>query len=104
MKDIIIRQGETIRQTITVDEEGAVSATFVATDGVTNVIEELATFSGLTADISVTDTVIPADSYDYYVSILWDDGSIDYLPDNSSCDEEVCEFPQLTICAVPGVS
>jgi hypothetical protein len=104
VKDITIRQGETLRQTVTVDEEGAVSATFVATDGVTNVIEETANFSGLTADITVLNTIVPTGTYEYYVSILWDDDTVDYLPDSSACSDDECELPELTICAVPGVS
>lgn len=103
MNDITIGQGETIRQTVTVEDEGAVTATFVATDGTTNVIEEAVAFTGLTADISTTDTVIPVGSYDYYIKIEWDDATVDYLPDFSDCDGD-CDLPQLIICEVPGVS
>lgn len=103
MKDIQIGQGETIRDTITVEEEGAVTATFVATDGESNVIEEIVNFDGLTAEVVVLDTVKPPGTYDYYYKITWDDDSVDYIPDFSNCQGE-CELPQLIICEIPGVS
>lgn len=103
MNDLRIGQGETIRQTVTVEEEGAATATFIATDGNTNIIEEEATFDGMTADISTTDTIVPIGSYDYYIKIEWDDGSVDYVPNFADCEDE-CELPQLIVCEVPGVS
>lgn len=103
MKDIKIGQGETIRQTITVEEDGAVTATFIATDGDTNVVEVEEAFVNKVADISTNNTVIPPGGYDYYIKIDWDDDSVDYLPDFSDCEDE-CELPQLIICEVPGVS
>lgn len=104
MNDLKIHQGETIRDTITVEEEGAATAEFIATDGTNNVIETLVNFDGLTADVSTNDTIIPVGSYDYYYRITWDDGSIDILPNAKDCEEEECTFPQLIICEVPGVS
>jgi hypothetical protein len=104
MKDIKIGQGETIRQTITVDQTGADTATFIATDGETNLIDVEVNFVDMEANISTTATVIPIGSYDYYIKIVWDDGTVDYLPDFSNCEEEQCAFPQLIICEVPGVS
>jgi hypothetical protein len=103
MRDLTIGQGETIRDKVIVEEEGAVSVTFVATDGNVNVIEEVFTFDGLEADVTIMDTIIPPDSYDYYYKIIWDDDSVDYLPDFSNCEGE-CVLPQLNICEVPGVS
>lgn len=103
MKDITLGQGQTIRDTITVDEEGAVSATFVATDGDTNLIEEVFSFDGLVATVTVTDTIHPPGSYDYYYKILWDDDTVDYIPNLRDCEDE-CEFPQLIICEIPEVS
>lgn len=103
MRDMKIGQGETIRDTVTVDEEGAVTATFVATDGTTNIIEEVVNFDGMTADVVVMDTIVNPGTYDYYYKIVWDDGSTDYIPDFSKCEED-CVLPKLTICEVPGVS
>ena len=103
MKDINLQQGETLRFTVTVEEEGAATAEFVATDGTINVLTSTAAFSGLTADLSINDTAINPGSYDYYVRITWDDGTTDILPDASNCDGD-CEFPQLVICELPGVS
>lgn len=103
MRDLQIHQGESIRELVTVDEEGALTAEFVATDGTTNLIEASANFDGLSAYITTNDTVIPPGSYDYYYRITWDDGSVDILPDTSSCEGD-CELPQLIVCEVPGVS
>lgn len=103
MRDMQIGQGETIRDTITVDEEGAVSATFVATNGTTNVIEEVVNFDSMTAEMVILDTDITPGTYDYYYKIIWDDDSVDYIPDFSTCEGE-CVLPKLIICEVPGVS
>lgn len=103
MKDIRIGQGETIRDTITVEEEGAVSVTFIATDGTSNIIEEVFNFTGLTAEATILDTIVPVGTYDYYYKIIWDDASVDYIPDFSNCDDD-CTLPQLIVCEIPGVS
>lgn len=103
MRDLTYQQGETIRLTVTVEEEGAATAEFVATDGTTDVITSTANFDGLTADLTTNDTVIAPGSYDYYIRITWDDDSVDILPDTADCDGE-CIFPQLIICEIPGVS
>lgn len=103
MEDMSIYQGETLRQTVTVEEEGAVTAEFIATDGTTNVLETIANFEGLTADLTTNDTAINPGSYDYYIRITWDDDTVDILPNLSECEGE-CEFPQLIICELPGVS
>ena len=103
MNDMTIGQGETIRDTVTVEEDGAVSVTFVATDGNTNIIEEVFNFTDMVANVVVTDTIVPFGTYQYYYKILWDDDSVDYVPDFSQCEDE-CELPELTICEVPGVS
>ncbi len=105
MQDITIGQGETIRQSITVEESGAVSAQFIATNGTTNVITgAVEAFDGLTASLTILDTAVTPGSYDYYYKIIWNDSSIDYLPNFSNCEDGECEFPQLIICEVPGVS
>ncbi len=105
MQDITIGQGETIRQSITVEETGAVSAQFIATNGTANVITgPVQAFSGLTASLTILNTAITPGSYNYYYKIIWSDGSKDYIPNFSNCDDGDCEFPQLIICGVPGVS
>ena len=104
MRDEEIYQGQTIRQSVTVEDSGAATATFVATDGTNDIINEVFPFDGLTANMNILDTVKPAGTYDYYIKITWDDDSVDYLPDNSNCEDGECKFPQLVICEVPGVS
>jgi hypothetical protein len=103
MRDITIGQGETIRQTITVEDDGADTATFIATDGVSNLIEFEVAFVEKVANISTTDTIIPVGTYDYYIRIDWSDGTVDYLPDFSDCEGE-CTLPSLIVCEIPGVS
>ena len=103
MKDIKLQQGETLRLTITVEEAGAATADFVATDGIADVITSTVAFDGLTADVSTNATAINPGTYDYYVRITWDDSTIDILPNATDCDGD-CEFPQLIICEIPGVS
>lgn len=103
MQDITIGQGETIRLSVTVEEDGAATAEFIAHNGSVNVLEYSANFDGLSADLSSTDTVIPIGSYDYYIKITWDDGTVDYLPDFSNCEGD-CVFPQLIVCEIPEVS
>ncbi len=104
MRDMEIYQGQTIRQSVTVEDDGAVTATFVATDGATNLIEETFTFIDKTAQMNILNTNIPGGSYDYYIRIDWDDGSVDYLPDSSNCNDGECDFPQLIICEIPQTS
>lgn len=104
MNDFTIGQGETIRDQVTVEEDGAVSATFVAVDANgNNIIDEVFNFTDKVADVVVNDTIHPPGTYDYYYKIIWDDDSVDYLPNFSNCEGE-CEFPKLVICEVPGVS
>jgi hypothetical protein len=103
MRDLKIHQGESIREKVMVDEADAVTAEFIATDGVTNIIEITANFVGLAAYLNTNQTIVPVGSYDYYYRITWGDGSIDILPDTSNCEGN-CTFPQLIVCEVPGVS
>lgn len=103
MRDFTIQQGETLRLLVTVDEEGADSAELVVTDGTTDLITNTVSFVGLEADLTTNDTIIPVGSYDYYIRVTWDDGTSDIIPDVTDCDGD-CEFPQLIICEVPGVS
>lgn len=103
MRDITIGQGATIRESVTFTEDGADTVWFIATNGTTNIIEEDFPVVDNVADIVVTDTLKPAGDYDYYYKIVYDDNSIDYIPNLEDCDGD-CEFPELTICEVPGVS
>lgn len=103
MDDITIGQGETIRQIVTDSDGGAVSAQYIATNGSYGIEGDVVPFTAGVANITAYETVVPPGEYDQYVKIIWDDDSVDYLPDFSNCQGE-CEFPILTVCEVPGVS
>ena len=106
MQDYSIIQGETLRLTVTVTEEGATTAYLFAYDDLGNVIESTATFDGLVADLSTSDTDVPDGEYEYYVRVFWDDGSNDVLTKRADCDGEECEMPIITVCPLeqPGSS
>lgn len=99
MNDYTIQQGETLRLTVTVTEEGAATAELVASDG-TNSIIKTANFSGMVADLTTTDTDVPAGEYPYYIRITWDDGTVDVLGDKGGCESGDCEQPVITVCEI----
>lgn len=100
MEDYTIQQGETLRLTVTVDEEGAETAELVATSE-DSTITSTATFDDMVADLT---TNTPDDQatgdYEYYVRITWDDGSVDILTKREDCEDEECELPVITVCAI----
>lgn len=104
MKDYSIQQGETLRLTATVTEQGALTAELVAING-DNSIVKLSQFDGLTADLT---TNTPSDQapgdYPYYMKITWEDGSVDILTTNEDCSEGVCPMPIITVCPISQVS
>lgn len=100
MEDFSIQQGETIRLMATVDEEGALTAELVASDG-TNFITNTATFDGLEADLTTqTDPDQTPGEYEYYVRITWDDGSVDILTSKEGCEDGDCPMPVITVCEI----
>lgn len=101
MRDYIIQQGETLRLTVTVEEEGAVTAELVATDG-TITISKTASFDGMVADLTTTDTDVPAGEYPYFIRITWDDGTVDVLGSKGDCDSDDCEQPIIKVCEIAG--
>lgn len=101
MKDYSIQQGETLRLTVTVKEEGAVTAELVAVKGADS-ITKTANFIDMVADLTTnTDDSQATGVYPYYVRITWDDGSVDILTTNEGCTEEVCPMPTITVCETP---
>lgn len=97
MKDYTIQQGETLRLTVTVTEDGAETAELVAVNGA-DTIETTVNFDGLVADLTTNTPVdqTPGD-YPYYVRITWEDGSVDVLTKNDECDGD-CPKPVITVC------
>ena len=98
MDDESIRQGETLRLSVTVEEAGAVSAELFAYND-TDDFGSDAEFEGL---VAVLTTTIPEDQptgdYEYYIRVFYDDGTSDVLPDSSNCDDGTCDLPIITVC------
>lgn len=102
MDDLRIRQGETLEITVTSDELNATSVRFVARKGdATPIIDETELFTTVdgerVATISTNDTNHAVDEYEYMLTITYDDGFVDKLPDASQCDDD-CDLPILAIC------
>lgn len=102
MEDINIRRGETLEITIIADDISAttVKLTVAETDGtvVLTQTENFATDDGdRIATIKTNDTDIPEATYEYMLTITYDDGTVEKLPDVSDCEDN-CDLPTLTIC------
>lgn len=95
-----VRRGATLRNRWTNDEEGGVTATLTVTkDGVNAIDPIVAEFDGLVADLTIPadqTLLLEVDVYDYMITIVWDDGSVDKFPDVNKCKD--CPLPTLTIC------
>lgn len=103
MKDYTIQQGETLRLTVTVKEEGARTAELVAIKD-SDVINTLVNFDGMVADLTTNtpDNQAPG-KYPYYIRITWDDGSVDILTAKGDCYGEDCPMPTITVCEIAQV-
>lgn len=99
--DLSIRQGETLSLTITVDDLTADTVRFLAENGDGDSIDETVNFSTVdgvrTASIETNDTNLPIGDYEYMLTVTYDGGIVEKLPD-SNCDSEDCSLPTLTIC------
>lgn len=110
MNDITIQQTETLRLRVRCkveDNLGAETAQLFAYSEALDytITSDLAEFgeeqNGYTyADVSIDETEVPSE-YVYYVQVIYDDGSVDIFP-NDNCNSEGCDYPTLTICALPG--
>lgn len=107
---ITIRRGAKLALTVTVDDEAAVTAKFIArttADAASAVLEqEVAVTDGVaTFNFSSNDTNIDTGDYVYQVNVYDDEGDYDVYPDTSGCDDD-CDLPTLTVCdaQVDGVS
>ena len=99
MKDMSIRWGATLPLTLTNDEEGAETATLnLSKDGVLEFTKTV-NFVGLVADLSLTaleTETLDVGEYDYMVTVVYDDGTVEKYPDTDGCDD--CSLPILEIC------
>lgn len=105
MDDYTIQQGETLRLTVTVTEEGAATAELWAETEDGDVISNSANFDGMVADLTTnTSPDQPAGEYSYYIKITWDDDSVDILTKREDCDGDECELPVITVCEISSES
>lgn len=100
MKDYTVQQGETLRLTVTVQEEGAETAQLVAVNG-EEVLSNTVNFIGMEADLTmnVPDNQLAGD-YPYYIRINWTDGTTDILTKNDECEDGDCPKPVITVCEI----
>lgn len=102
MDTITIRQGETLELEITADDNSADTVQLTVADQDGNVIiSEIESFMTIgnkrIAVIRTDNTSHPVGEYKYMLTIVYADGFIEKLPDNSSCDDD-CELPEFVIC------
>lgn len=95
-----IRQGETLEIEIIADDDSADTVNLLVADSDGNtVIDETENFStnnGITsATIRTDDTDHEVGEYEYMLTIVYEDGFIEKLPD---ADCEDCDLPILNIC------
>lgn len=99
--DLSIRQGETLSLTITVDDSTADTLRFLAENDDGDSIDETVNFADVdgvrTAVVETNDTNIPTGDYEYMLTITYDGGIVEKLPD-SDCESDDCTLPTLTIC------
>ena len=106
MDTIKIRQGETLQIPIEADDSTAVSVQFqVVKDGIIY-LDVLEQFVDGLATIFTNDTILEIGDYEYIITITYEDGVVDILPDPANCGDGDCDFPTFTVCrgAVVGIS
>lgn len=96
--DLKTRRGETLPIIWEIDETGADTATITITDGDVVVLTKTVSFNGLTADLTLsnTETDIPVKKYDYMITLVYTDGTVEKYPDVSSCSG--CSLPVFEVC------
>lgn len=99
MKSIKIRYGASLIQSVTIDNETAVSATFyVGKEGETPVITKVGNFelveNVMTANLTLEpeDTEIPLGEYKYQIDVLYEDGNISKFPAPTDCYSDLPDF------------
>jgi hypothetical protein len=98
MDSMKIRAGARLNFTITRANDDAISATFIADDGVGHIITDTIAYTDGVADFQFdspdTDNV---GTYDFQVNENFATGSPDIYPNADGCDGD-CDFPTLEIC------
>jgi hypothetical protein len=96
--NMTVRWGATLPLTLTNDEEGATTATLTISKDDVEVLTKTASFVDLEADLTLTaeETELTPDVYDYMITVVYDDGTIEKYPDTQGCTD--CELPTLEVC------
>jgi len=104
--NISIRRGETLELGITADDLTAQTVQMIVEDDDGIIINETENFTTVdgkrVAVIETNNTNHDLGEYEYMLTIVYADGTIEKLPDVTDCEE--CELPTLTICKSLGVS
>lgn len=100
--DIKIRQGETLQIPVVSDDTSAASVQLQVAQNGTVYINEIETFTvnddgKAEATIRTDDTSLPTGDYEYMLTVIYQDGSIDKLPDPDECDGD-CRLPKFIVC------
>lgn len=96
--DLKTRRGETLPIIWEIDETGADTATITISDGDTIILTKTVPFNGLTADLtlSASETDILVKKYEYMVTLVYTDGTVEKYPDVSGCSS--CSLPVFEVC------
>lgn len=103
MNNYNIRQGETLSLSIEATDASSATVTLRGQNTGT-LIAKTGTFVDGTADVSLDpDDTLIVDTYDYMITVTYDNGDIKKFPD-ADCDGDNCDFPTITICEALDIS
>lgn len=93
-----VRWGATLPLTITNDESGADTATITISKDDAIEFTKTVSFTDLEADLTLDadETQLDPGIYDYMITIVYDDGTIEKYPDIDGCSD--CSLPTLEVC------
>jgi len=102
MSDFSIRQGETLRVTIDVDNDAVSVKMDINT---VPMITQTGTFTDQSCELAFTpeQTNTAVGSYDYMLTVTLANGDVEKMPDGD-CMYGNCDFPQIIICESIGVT
>ena len=98
MNNLSVRWGATLPLVVTNDEEGASTATLTVSLDDEWVLEKTVAFDGVEADLTLTaeETQIPPNTYNYMLTIDYEDGTVEKYPDTNGCKD--CDLPVFEVC------
>lgn len=104
MNTIRARRAETLPLEITIDTDGATTATLIVKldeHDASAVISKTVNFVGRTADLTLTplETSIESTTYIYQITVVHSNGSVEKYPQPApDCVGAECGFPEFIIC------